>query len=636
MIGGKPQIIPAAEGTTVGGGKAFPSYVAFLKDGKRLVGEPARRQAISNPEKTITAIKRKMGTDHKTVIDGKSYTPQEISSMILQKIKTDTEDYLNEKIDKAVITVPAYFNDAQRTATKDAGEIAGLEVVRIINEPTAAALAYGLDKEDEELKLVVLDLGGGTFDVTMMEMGEGVFKVISTSGDTALGGTDMDRLIMEHIAKDFKRKENIDLLADPTSKRRLVEAAEKAKIELSTVYSSQINLPFIAQDDSGPKHLEMELTRAQMEEIIRPVLDRLDQPMATALDDAKWSRSDVDRIILIGGPTRMPSVRDKFEAFFGRKAERGVDPMEAVAIGASIQGSILAGERKDILLLDVTPLTLGVETLGNVMTPLIERNTTIPVRREKVFSTAGDNQSTVEIHVLQGERTLASQNFTLGKFYLDGIPPAPRGIPQIEVKFEINADGILEVTAKDKGTGKDQSIRIEGTKKLDDEKIEEMKRDAEKHKEEDEKLRETIQKRNELDSMSYQAEKLMKDNPDKLDDKLKDDLLKAIEDARDVVKNKGDDDKAIDDAKTALEKPLHELAQKLYQQGAPGGPGGPGSPGPGGMGGNMEDVIRRAQQAASMGGQPGPGAQPAADDATSQGPSDKKKKVVDVEWEDED
>ncbi|MFX0098659.1 MAG: molecular chaperone DnaK [Candidatus Hodarchaeota archaeon] len=572
MIGGKPTMIPAAEGTTIGGGKAFPSYVAFTKEGKKLVGEPARRQAISNPERTITAIKRKMGTNHQVTIDGKAYTPQEISAMILQKIKNDAEDYLSEKIEKAVITVPAYFNDAQRTATKDAGRIAGLEVVRIINEPTAAALAYGLDKEHESYKIVVLDLGGGTFDVTLMEMGEGVFQVLATSGDTALGGTDMDKLIMEDLAAEFKRKENVDLLKDPTSKRRLLEAAEKAKIELSTLYSTQINLPFISQGKDGPLHLDMEYTRSRMEEVIKSVLDRLKPPMQQALDDAGIGKDAIEKIILIGGPTRMPSVLDIFEGFFGKKAEHGVDPMEAVAIGAGVQGAVLSGEMKEILLLDVTPLSLGVETLGHAFTSIIDRNTTIPVERSEVFSTAADNQTTVDIHVLQGERPKAMDNFSLGRFFLDGIPPAPRGIPQIEVTFKIDVNGILEVTAKDRGTGKDKSIRIEGTKRLDEEQINRMKNDSEKFKEEDEKLKRIIQKRNELDSMTYQAEKLMKDNPDKMEPSLRDNLVKAIDEARDVVKNKPENEKAIDEGKVTLEKHLHELAQKLYAQGPQGAP----------------------------------------------------------------
>jgi molecular chaperone DnaK len=564
LIAGKPVIIPAAEGTTIGGGKAFPSFVAFTKDKKTLVGEPARRQAISNPERTVTAIKRKMGTDYKLEIDGKKYTPQEISAMILQKIKADTEAFLNEPINKAVITVPAYFNDAQRTATKDAGRIAGLEVVRIINEPTAAALAYGLDKKDHNAKVAVLDLGGGTFDVTIMELNEGVFEVISTSGDTQLGGTDMDRLIMEDLAQEFKRKNNIDLLTDPTAKRRLLEGAEKAKIELSNLYSTQVNLPFITQDASGPKHMDMEYTRARLEEVIAPVLDRLDAPMKRALKDAKFESKDIDKVILIGGPTRMPSVLERFERVFDKKAEHGVDPMEAVAIGAGIQGAVLGGDVKDILLLDVTPLTLGVETLGEAFTPLVDRNTTVPVKKSKVFSTASDNQTSVEIHVMQGERPKARDNFSLGKFYLDGIPPAPRGLPQIEVTFEINENGILEVTAKDLGTGKDKSIRIEGTKKLSEEEISRMQGDAERNKEADEKFRETTQKRNELDSMTYQAEKLMKENAGKLEASLRDTLVKAMDAARDVVKTKGDNLRAIEEAKAELEKPLHEFAQHLY------------------------------------------------------------------------
>jgi molecular chaperone DnaK len=460
--------------------------------------------------------------------------------------------------------VPAYFNDAQRTATKEAGTIAGLDVVRIINEPTAAALAYGLDKQGQSMKIAVLDLGGGTFDVTIMEMGDGVFEVIATSGDTALGGTDMDKLILEDIAREYKRKENVDLLADPTSSRRLLEGAEKAKIELSSVFGTQINLPFITQDASGPKHLEMEYTRARLEEVIKPVLDRLDAPMSTAIKDAKLTTSQIDKIILIGGPTRMPSVLERFEKFFGKKPERGVDPMEAVAIGAGIQGAVLSGDVKDILLLDVTPLSLGVETLGEMFTTLVERNTTIPVRKSSVFSTAADNQTSVEINVLQGERPRANDNFSLGKFYLDGIPPAPRAMPQIEVTFEINENGIIEVTAKDLGTGKDKSIRIEGTKRLSEDDINRMQQEAERNKDKDEELRNVIQKRNELDSLTYQTERVMKENSTKLDGALKDELLKALEAAKDVVKTKGDNLHAIEDAKAALEKPLHEFSQKLY------------------------------------------------------------------------
>jgi molecular chaperone DnaK len=641
MIGGKPQIIPASEGTTVGGGKQFPSFVAFTKDKQILVGEPARRQAVSNPERTIVSIKRKMGTDYKVTIDGKKYTPQEISAMILGKIKKDTEEYLGESISKAVITVPAYMNDAQRTATKDAGRIAGLDVIRIINEPTAAALAYGLDKQKQSMKIVVLDLGGGTFDVTIMEMGEGVFEVVSTSGDTQLGGTDMDRVIMEDIANEFKENENFDILEDPTARRRLLEAAETAKIELSTTYSTQINLPFIGQDENGPKNVDIEYSRSRLEQTIKPIMDRLDAPMRRALDDAQLTSNDIAKIILIGGPTRMPCVRDKFEAFFGKKAERGVDPMEAVAIGACIQGAILAGEIKDILLLDVTPLTLGVETLGNIMTPLVERNTTIPVRRSKVFSTASDNQPTVEIHVLQGERKLAKDNISLGQFFLDGIPPARRGIPQIEVTFEIDANGIVNVTAKDLGTKKNQSIRIEGTKKLSEDDISRMRDDADKHKEEDEQIQKLIQERNELDSMAYQGEQLIKDNADKIDDELKESLTSAIENAKSIIKDRADDETAIKEAKEALEKPLHELAQKIYAQAGGQGAGGP--EGPGGMGNmsqeDMQEMIRRAQQQAGAGGD-GMGGEAGYDDEAHTAPPKKKstkgKKVVDVEWEDED
>jgi molecular chaperone DnaK len=456
----RPLIIPSAEGTSVGG-KAFPSYVAFTKDGQRLVGEPARRQAIANPERTIQAIKRKMGTKHKVEINGKKYTPEEISSMILRKIREDAENFLSEKIEKAVITVPAYFDDNQRQATKDAGTIAGLEVVRIINEPTAASLAYGLDKEDKDLKIAVLDLGGGTFDVTIMQMGGGVFEVKSTSGDTQLGGTDMDNAIIDDLAEQFKNEYGINLKKDKSATQRIREAAEKGKIELTNTLETEINLPFISANDDGPIHFTYKLSRAKLEDLISDVLDNLRPPMRQAIKDAKFKKSDIDKVILVGGPTRMPSVQNTFKEFFGHDPEGGIDPMECVAMGAAIQGGVLSGDvKKDLVLLDVTPLSLGIETLGGVFTRLIDRNTIIPTKKSKVFSTASDNQPAVDINVLQGEREMADDNKSLGKFSLVGIPPAPRGVPQIEVSFEIDANGILNVTAKDIATGNEQDIMM--------------------------------------------------------------------------------------------------------------------------------------------------------------------------------
>ncbi len=562
---GKSAIIPSAEGTTAYG-KAFPSVVAFTKDGQVLVGEPARRQAVSNPEKTIMAAKRKMGTSHKYAIDGKEYTPQQISAFILQKIKKDAEEFLGEKISKAVITVPAYFDDNQRQATKDAGEIAGLEVVRIVNEPTAASMAYGIDKQDKELKILVFDLGGGTLDVTIMEFGGGVFQVLSTSGDTQLGGTDMDQVLVDYLAGEFKKTEGIDLKNDKTAMQRLREAAEKAKIELSTVFETDINLPFITATNEGPKHLTLRLTRAKLEQLIDPIIKRCRHPMEQAIKDTKLNVSQINKIILVGGPTRMPIVRKFVEDYVGKPAERGVDPMECVAMGAAVQAGVLAGEVKDILLLDVTPLSLGIETLGSVFTKLIERNTTVPTKKQQVFSTAADNQTAVTIRVGQGERPMFTDNKALGQFDLVGIPPAPRGIPQIEVAFDIDANGILHVNAKDLGTGKEQSIRITASQKLSEEEIERMRKQAEEFAETDKKKKEEIEAINQADNLVYTTEKLFKDLEGKVSSKEIEEVKGKILELKELLKPTEKDVTAIKKKMDEINGMVQKMSTELYQK----------------------------------------------------------------------
>lgn len=566
MEGTRPVIIPSAEGAGVASGKAFPSYVAFTKDGQRLVGEPARRQAAINPEGTIQAAKRKMGSDFHFKVYGKEYTPQQISAFILQKIKQDAEAYLGDKVEEVVITCPAYFDDNQRTATKDAGEIAGLKVLRIINEPTAACLAYGLEKSQKEQKIMVFDLGGGTLDVTIMEMAQGVFEVKSTSGDTQLGGTDMDNTMINHIADQFKRDTGIDLRNDKMAMQRLREAAEKAKVELSSTLTTDINLPFITADATGPKHLTMSITRAKLEDLIGPIIDRCRHPMEQAIMDAKLKASEIDKIIMVGGPTRMPIVQKFVEDYVGKKIERGVDPMECVALGAAIQAAIIKGEVKDVLLLDVTPLSLGIETLGGVNTKLIERNTTIPTRKSQVFSTAADNQTAVTIRVLQGERPMADDNVELGRFDLVGIPAAPRGVPQVEVGFDIDANGIVHVTAKDLGTGKEQSIRITAPKKLSKEEIEKMVKDADKFASEDAKRKDEVEAVNQADNLVYATEKSLKDYGDKVSQAERADIEAKLNDLKSAIK-----DKNIDRIKRGMEdltKASHKLAEEIYKQAA--------------------------------------------------------------------
>ncbi len=562
VISGKPTVIPSAEGVSIGG-KAFPSYVAFTKEGELLVGEPAKRQALLNPEGTIFAAKRKMGTDFKFKVKDKEYTPQQISAFILQKIKRDAEAFLGEEVKEAVITVPAYFDDNQRQATKDAGLIAGLEVKRIINEPTAASLAYGIDKLNESQKILVFDLGGGTLDVTIMDFGEGVFEVVSTSGDTHLGGTDMDEAIIKFLLEDFKAKEGVDLSKDKNAYIRLKDAAEKAKIELSSTTSTEINLPYITATQDGPKHLQLNLTRSKLEELIKPIVDRCKAPIENALKAGKLSKEEVTKIILVGGPTRIPLVRKYVEDFFGRKVEGGVDPMECVSIGASIQGAVLSGEIKDIVLLDVTPLTLGIETLGGVATPLIQANTTIPTKKSQVFTTAADMQTAVTIHVVQGERAMASDNVSLGMFNLVGIPPAPRGIPQIEVTFDIDANGILNVSATDKGSGKKQSISITASTKLSQEEIDKMKKQAEEFAEQDKQKKEEIEKLNAAETLAYTVESTLNDAGDKIDENTKKEIKDKVKELRDAVSAK--DMAKVESLSDELTKKIQEIGAKMYQ-----------------------------------------------------------------------
>ncbi|MBI5145844.1 MAG: molecular chaperone DnaK [Thaumarchaeota archaeon] len=564
MMGGKPALIPAAEGTSIGG-KAFPSVVAFTKDGQLLVGEPARRQAVTNPDNTIVAAKRKMGSDHIFKIQGKEYKPQQISSFILQKIKKDAEAFLGEKVEKAVITVPAYFDDNQRQATKDAGTIAGLEVVRIINEPTAASLAFGLDKAGQEMKILVFDLGGGTLDVTIMEMGGGVFEVLSTSGDTQLGGTDMDKILIDYVTNEFRKTTGVDLTGDSTAMTRIREASEKAKIELSTVMETDINIPFIFHDPaSGSKNLEIKLTRAKFEELVRPIVERCRTSIDNALRDAKLSTSDISKIVLVGGPTRIPLVKKFVGDVIGKDPESGVDPMEAVAVGAAIQAGIIAGDvTSDIVLLDVTPLTLGVETLGGLREPLIERNTTIPTSKTKIFTTAADNQTAVTIHVVQGERPMAADNVSLGSFNLTGLPPAPRGIPQIEVKFDIDANGILNVTAKDLGTKKEAKITIQAGSKLSKDEIDKLKQDAEKFAEEDKKKKEAIDIKNEAESFVYTTEKLIsQDLKDKITQEQGIKISDAVRELKEVLDKDADQIRPKLDALKAI---VNQITTDLYK-----------------------------------------------------------------------
>jgi molecular chaperone DnaK len=611
MEAGEPTIIPSAEG-----GRTAPSIVAINKAGERLVGQVAKRQAVTNPDNTISSIKRLMGrkydestveydrkllpfkitkapnNDAQVAMGDKEYSPAEISAMILQKLKTDAEAYLGEKVTEAVITVPAYFNDSQRQATKDAGKIAGLEVLRIVNEPTAASLAYGLDKKHDET-IAVYDLGGGTFDISILELGEGTFQVKSTNGDTHLGGDDLDQRVMDWLCDEFKKDQGIDLRQDKMALQRLKEAAEKAKTELSTVQQTEVNLPFVTADASGPKHLNITLTRAKLEQLVMDLVEKTIEPCKQALSDAEKTASQIDEVILVGGQTRMPLVQQKVQEFFGKELHKGVNPDEVVAIGAAIQAGVLKGEVKDILLLDVTPLTLGIETLGAVATPLIPRNTTIPTAKSQIFSTAADNQPSVEIHVLQGERPMAVDNRTLGRFMLDGILPSARGVPQVEVTFDIDANGILSVRAQDKGTGKEQKITITASSGLSKEEVEKMQKEAEMHAADDTKRREEIEAKNMADTLSYTSEKMLRDNKDKIPD----DLNKEAEEKIAAVKSalQGTDIEAIKSASQELNEVMQKIGTAVYQQQTPPPPGGeappPGEEPPPGQGGGDEDTV---------------------------------------------